>query len=64
MSVKTLSRITEVKTERHESNANTWLNQGWLLLSVASVTVQDGSDAYVETKYVLGFPGQDPVDDA
>ncbi len=64
MSVKTLSRITEVKTEKHAVDANTWLDKGWLLLSVASVAVQDGSDAYVETKYVLGFPGQDPADDA
>lgn len=52
-----------VKTERHEEHVNKLLADGWRLLSVESVPAHDGGDSYVETKYVLGFPGQDALGD-
>ncbi len=58
-----LSRMVKVKTERHENHVNELLAEGWRLLSVESVPVQEGTDSYVETKYVLGFPGQDSLAD-
>jgi len=58
-----LSRMVKVKTERHEEHANKLLAEGWRLLSVDTVPVNEGVDSYVEVKYVLGFPGQDPLED-
>ena len=58
-----LSRMVMVKTERHEEHVNKLLADGWRLLSVESVPAHDGGDSYVETKYVLGFPGQDALGD-
>jgi len=55
--------MVKVKTERHENHVNELLAEGWRLLSVESVPVQEGTDSYVETKYVLGFPGQDSLAD-
>jgi len=60
-SVTALSQIVLVRTERHEDHVNKLLKEGWRLLLVDSVPMPEGPDGYVELKYLLGFPGQDPL---
>ncbi|MCE4343949.1 hypothetical protein ABQW67_19705 [Xanthomonas hortorum] len=63
MSAKLLTRMTKVTTERHVDDTNALLKDGWRLIAVESVPVNDGIDSYVETKFVLGYPGQPALDD-
>lgn len=56
-----LTRMTKVASVRSEENANKLLGEGWRLLSVEQVPFRDGNDTWVETKYVLGLPDQDPL---
>ncbi|MCO7469489.1 hypothetical protein NJG16_05400 [Stenotrophomonas maltophilia] len=63
MSPKMLSRMTEVTTRSGQDEVNSLLSEGWRLLSVESVPVEEGADSWVKTKYVLGYPGQDALED-
>ncbi len=63
MTSKTLSRITEVAETISSEEVNDWLKEGAVLLAVASVPIHEGADSFVRTKYVVGYPGRDPLDD-
>ncbi|MGH8037059.1 MAG: hypothetical protein ACREPD_04890 [Stenotrophomonas sp.] len=56
-----LTRMTKVTSQRSDDAVNKLLNEGWRLLSVEQVPMRDGGDAWVETKYVLGYPDQDSL---
>ncbi|MGV6491356.1 hypothetical protein ACTUVK_000519 [Stenotrophomonas rhizophila] len=56
-----LTRMTEVTEERKGDKVNELLGKGWRLLAVDQVEMRDGSDSWIETKYVLGYPNQDPL---
>lgn len=56
-----LTRMTKVTSQRNDDAVNKLLKEGWRLLAVDQVASHDGGDAWVETKYVLGYPDQDPL---